>query len=320
MRLLVAILAVLALVGSAMAWELADDLQYSYTKTAYQQAGDTFILPAIIGATSDAHFYNPAVAVPLTGTGTYYTALGDTEVIPASAAEITNTLGSAAVDRSVYYPSADMNNADFAAQLTQGGSASVALHSEINDQAAALKYRLTGVVDTPEMAGTANAYQNLNLAGGFDQASASFDSAAAVGVDSVFARTFTPSTTYDSNGATSGGYTLGPNSASVDSEMHGGGMIESANLGVQVTADIVKSFPGSGWATPEYSGGIKMWADFEACDPGCTNPIVSTVSGSSWTAIFPGWSTAPGYGANSGGYWGTGTAAQNIGALTPFHI
>jgi hypothetical protein len=322
MKLLVAILAVLALVGSAMAWELTDNLQYTYVKTGYQQAGDAFILPAMIGAESDAHFYNPAVAVTTAGTAADYypgsgtgTVPGTTQVVPASAAEITNTLGSATVDRLVWFPPADMTNADFSAQLTQGGSASVALHSQITDQAAATKYALTGVVDTPEMMGTANAYQNLNLAGGFDEASAKFDSAASVGVDSIFARTFTPSATY----TTPQGNLLA-NEASVSSEAHGGGMIESANLGVQVTADVVKSFPGSGWATPEYSGGIKMWADFEACDPGCTNPIVSTVSGSSWTAIFPGIPGSTGYGANSGGYWGSGTYTQNIAALTPFHI
>jgi len=327
MKLLVAILAVLALVGSAMAWELSDDLQYTYVKTAYQQAGDSFILPAIVGAESDAHFYNPCVEIVKAGTAADYypgsgtgTIPGVTEVIPASAAEITNKLGSATVDRLVWYPQTDMTNADFSAQLTQGGSASVALHSQINDQAAAIKYALTKVADTPEMQGTANAYQNLALAGGFDEATASFDSAAAVGVDKIFARTFTTSSNYV---APSG--TLTANSASVNSEAHGGGMIESANLGEQVTADIVKSFPGSGWATPEYSGGIKMWADFVACDPGCTNPVVASVNGQSWTAIFPGVDSSS-YGASSNGYWApfsTGTATlsnPNIAAISPFHI
>jgi hypothetical protein len=322
MKLLVAILAVLALVGSAVAWELTDDLQYTYVKTGYQQAGDNLITDAMIGAQSDAHFWNPCVTVPLTTNGPWYsTPSANTEVIPQSAAEVTNKLGAAIVDRSIYFPSVDMNNADFSAQLTQGGSAQVALHSQINDQAAATKYALTGVVDTPEMQGTASAYQNLNLAGGFDDASAKFDSAASVGVDSIFARTFIAANGYDSNGATSGGYILPENCASVSSEAHGGGMIESANLGAQVTADIVKSFPGSGWATPEYSGGLKMWADFEACDPGCTNPIVSTVSGSAWTAIFPGIPTSSSYGANDGGYWGSNGGYQNnIAKLTPFHI
>jgi hypothetical protein len=312
MKLLVAILAVLALVGSAMAWELTDNLQYTYIKTGYQQAGDNLITDAMIGATSNAHFYNPSVIGTLTTDGPWFTTPSAPEIVPASAATVSNTLGAVVVDRSIYFPSADLNNADYTAQLTQGGSASVALHSQINDAAAATKYLLTGVVDTPEMMGEANAFQNLNVAGGFDDASAKFDSAATVGVDSVFVKTFTPSTLYDSNGATAGGYTLPANEAFVSSEQHGGGTIESANLGVQVTADVVKSWPGTGWATPEYSGGIKMWADFTACDPGCVNPIVSSVSGQSWTGIFPGIPGMTGYGADA--YWGTGAVAAN----TPF--
>jgi len=289
MKLLVAILAVLALVGSAMAWELTDQLTYTYTKSAYQQGGADEVTGAMSGATSNAHFFDPGTAN-----------------IPQSAATVSNTLGSTVtVDRNIYFPAQDLSNADFTATLTQGGSANVALHSQINDAAAAEKYKLTGVVDTPEMMGTATAYQNLALAGGFDEASTSFDSAATVGVDSIWAKTFTDSDGYNSNG-----YTVGANSASVNSEAHGGGVIESANLGESITADVVKSWPGTGWATPEYSGGINMWANFVACDPGCTNPVVATVSGSSWTGIFPGTPSMPLYGGSSNGYWGTGGATS----------
>jgi len=305
MKLLVAILAVLALVGSAMAWELSDNLQYSYTKATWQEAGDDLILPAMIGATSNAHFYDPAVTAGR-ATGTYHDTLpADTVVIPASGATVQNTLGPVNIDRAVYYPSADLTHADFSAQLTQGGSAQVALHSQIDDAAAKLAYQNFGKVDTPEMMGTASAFQNLNVAGGFDRADASFDSAATVGVDSIFAHTIAVSSPI-ADTASMMGDGLPANQAYVDSGEMGGGVIESANLGEQVTADIVKSWPGTGWATPEYSGGIKMWADFTACDPGCSNPIEASVSGKSWTSIFPGTAQDT--------YWGVGSQA----ALTPF--
>jgi hypothetical protein len=308
MKLLVAILAVLALVGSAMAWELSDELQYTYVKAGWQEAGDSFILPAMVGATSNAHFYDPCVEVDAAQTAAddyYGTDPTKTGVIPASAATVQNTLGSATVDRIVYNPPADLTNTDFSAQLTQGGSAQVALHSQIDDAAAKLAYQNFGKVDTPEMMGTASAYQNLNVAGGFDRADASFDSAATVGVDSIFAHTIAVSSPIADTQSMMGDG-LPANLAYVDSGEMGGGVIESANLGEQVTADIVKSWPGTGWATPEYSGGIKMWADFTACDPGCSNPIEASVSGKSWTSIFPGTAQDT--------YWGVGSQA----ALTPF--
>ena len=96
--------------------------------------------------------------------------------------------------------------------------------------------------------GTASAYQNLNVAGGFGYVDAGFDSEAVVGADNLWAVTATKSAT-----------------ASVDSDKLGGGTIESANMGVSVESDILSSYYGTGWDTPEYSGGITMWAYFVAC-------------------------------------------------------
>jgi hypothetical protein len=285
MKLLVAILAVLALVGSAMAWEITDTLQYTYVKDGYQQAGSNFILPAFQGATSEASYFDPGYTVDLTaaekaqmiGYGAY-TVPTKTVIVPQTGAYVENTLTSADVSRIIAYPPADLRNADFAAVLTQGGSANVATHS------LAVPSIDKGV---PEMQGDANAYQNLNLIGGFDKATASFDSEASVGVGNVWATTITKSGNY----------------ATVDSEIHGGGEINSANLGESVSSDIVKSWSGTGWDSASYSGGINMWANFDAaCDPGCANPIESVVSGTAWTGIFPGVPGSTGYGAPT--YWG----------------
>jgi hypothetical protein len=286
MRLLVAILAVLALVGSAMAWELSDNLQYSYTKAAWQEAGSNLILDPFTGATSQASFFDPG---------------STTNPIPKSGAEVRNELKTVTLDQTVRYPDADLTYNDVSMVLTQGGSASVKLHSPISDAAAALAYQQFGKLDTPEIMGTSSAYQNLNVAGGFGKVDAGFDSQAAVGADNLWAVTATKSAT-----------------ASVDSDKLGGGTIESANMGVSVESDILKSYDGTGWDTPEYSGGITMWANFVACDPGCSNPIVTTVNGQIATSAFPG--NGPS-GASWGGdqYWG-GSGGSSITTITnPFN-
>lgn len=274
MKLTVAILALLALVGSAMAWEVNDNLQYTYTKSAWQEAGDNMILDAFTGATSDASFFDP---------GSSY--------VPQSAAEITNTLTGATLDQTVRYPEADLSKNDVTMVLTQGGSADVDLHSMISDAAAAVAYQQFGKTDTPEIVGSASAYQNLNVAGGFGQTTANFDSQATVGADSIWAITDTKTAF-----------------ASVDSDKYGGGTIESANMGVSIESDIAKSYDGTGWDSPEYSGGMTMWSNFVACDPTCANPIETSVSGSSWTSIFPGDTDNPSWGGDS--YWGSNSIAN----------
>jgi hypothetical protein len=284
MKLLVAILAVLALVGSAMAWELSDSLTYSYTKAAWQEAGNGLILEPFTGATSQASFYDP-------GSTTYdKTGAAIPGIIPQSGAEVRNELETLELNTYVRYPDdKKYDNNDAAFVLTQGGSAAVKLHSPISDAAAAIAYQQFGKIDTPEIMGTASAYQNLNVAGGFGDVDATFDSQAAVGADNLWAVSATKEAT-----------------ASVDSNLRGGGCIESANMGVSVESDILKNYDGTGWDTAEYSGGITMWANFVACDPGCSNPVVATVSGSVATSAFPG---VPGnWGGDS--WWGKDSVAN----------
>jgi hypothetical protein len=60
MKLTIAALAVLAMVGSAMAWDINEELQYTYTKNAYQQAGADLVAPQIVGAKSGAYFSEPS--------------------------------------------------------------------------------------------------------------------------------------------------------------------------------------------------------------------------------------------------------------------
>ena len=308
MKIFVALVALLALVSSAMAWDFTDSLTYSYTKTGSQQAGDDIVLGVLNGhPSSGAQFYDPA---------------STTGGVPAAASYINNKLGDLTVARNSMYTGngkyIDLTNANFAAQLTQGGSAYVATHA-INDESInALTGKTTDT--TPEMFGSAMAYQNLALAGGFGKAvEDNFKSTAAVGVDGLFAITATGTT-----GGT-GTNVNTPNSASVDAVAHGGGVIDSANLGESVTADVSKSFTNSAWQKAEYSGGIDMWANFVAADPGCANPIISHVNGDAKTSLFPtsidnldssfGGHQYWGDTANPGGY---STPSGVITALTPF--
>jgi len=99
------------------------------------------------------------------------------------------------------------------------------------------------------------------------------------------------------------------NKATVSTNFGNTAEFMEANLGAQVTADIEQDWKGSGWLEPTYSGGLTMWAGFNgACDPTCANPIMSTVSGSAATSIFPGIA-----GGNNGAnaYWNDGALGAN---------
>lgn len=275
MRMIVVLAVMLAIVGTSAAWTIQDQLQYTYTKSMYQQAGDDLVKPSLVGATSQASFFDPG-----NPDGDVY----------SSQAKVENELTGVLVDRYVLFPAADLRNADFYATLTQGGAATVNLQA-------------MNCVDNsvPEMAGEANAYQNLQIAGGFDTAAATFDSKAMVGTDGIWTVTST-----------------GPTDplAYVDAESMGGGEIKAASLGEKIQADVSRDWDGTGWATPSYSGGITMWALFDAaCDPTCANPIVSSVDGDAWTSIFPGDVASPDWGGDYywGDNWATNPEPQNPG-------
>jgi len=284
MKLLVAILAVLALVGSAMAWDITDSLKYTYTKNAYQQAGSDLVTPQIDDAKSGAYFVEPSA---------YGSAIG----------KVDNQLTGVTMDRVVWQPQADLTRADFYATLTQGGSATLATHSMNGALDPATGLPLNNV---PEISGKASAYQNLDVMGGFDQVAANFDSRAIIGTKGTGPTNNWVATQLVQ--PASGSYM-----ASVDAETHGSGEFMDAYMGASVSADIQQDYKGSGWLEPTYSGGINMWAGFTGgCDPHCANPIISTVSGSAATSLFPGdlaklqSNVGTGYTTGETAYWGSG--------------
>jgi hypothetical protein len=282
MKMFVALVALLALVGSAMAWDITEDLQYTLTKSAFEQGDYTTVLPQIKGTTSGAYVKEPNVV--------YGEVWG----------QVDNKLVDVELDRSndwgnPYY-TADKNN--FYTTLTQGGSASMAISAKDT------------ISKDPEISGSASAFQNLWVGGEFAKTTASFDSRAIIGFSDI------PKADY--NGYETSNHfvvtDVGAATASVDANKYGAGLFNTANMGVKVDADIEQNYVGSGWADPTYSGGITMWANFAgACDPGCANPILTSVNGVAGTSIFPanivelGQNDGPNnYGIGDTTYWGTG--------------
>ena len=160
MRLFVAILAVLALVGSAMAWDVNEELKYTLTKSAFEQGGYTDVLPQIVGTTSGAYVKEPSAYCPPTAPCTVWE-------------QVDNNLVAVTIDR---VDDTGTNNAlgsiegqNFYATLTQGGSASMSTSCK-------------DTIDTnPEISGSATAYQNLWVGGEFAKTDATFDSRAITG-------------------------------------------------------------------------------------------------------------------------------------------
>ncbi|MDD2637359.1 MAG: hypothetical protein PHO60_00125 [Methanothrix sp.] len=258
MRAILALLAAVAVIGSAAAWDISEELQYTYTKSGYEQAGYG-ILDQVVGTTSGAYAKEPNVN------------FGDGWEADAWL-QIDNTLLTATIDRTNTNPDYNCNDNDFYVQLTQGGSATLSTSAKNTE------------TTDPEISGEATAYQNLWVGGEFSKADASFDSRAIVGFSDIKDADYTGPTEPNNFVATD----VVSATASIDSQTYGAGYFNDANMGVQVDADIQQNYVGSGWADPTYSGGITMWANFDgACDPNCANPIITTVSGSAFTALFP---------------------------------
>jgi len=289
MKLLVAILAVLALVGSAMAWDISEELQYTLVKNGFQQGptGETssLVLDQVIGTTSGAYFKEPNA---LYGDGW---------------GQVDNTLVAATIDRTNSWgnPYVGATGNNFYTTLTQGGTASLAMSAK-------------DTIDTaPEIVGEATAYQNLWLGGEFAKTTASFDSRAIVGFSDITTNDYTIVNPHHFVATDVASAT-----AAVDADAHGAGLFNTADMGVEVEADLSQNYLGTGWASPTYSGGITMWSKFDgACDPFCANPIETTVSGKAETSIFPANAAmlAINDGPNAWGigdtaYWGSTTNPQ----------
>jgi hypothetical protein len=282
MKMLVALVALLALVGSAMAWDINEQLTYTFTKSAFEQGGYTDVLPQIEGAMSGAYFKEPSAYCPPTAP---CTAMG----------QVDNKLVDVTIDR---VDDTGTNNAlgsivgnNFYARLTQGGSASMSTSCKDT------------ITTAPEISGSATAYQNLWVGGEFAETDATFDSQAVIGFVPALTNPTANQVVTDTYNAV----------ATVDADKYGAGYFNTADMGVQVEADIQQNYVGSGWAEPTYSGGITMWANFDgACDPGCSNPIVTKVSGEARTSLFPPDLNGNQVASGSSYYW-NGFQAKDVG-------
>jgi hypothetical protein len=272
-----------------MAWDINENLQYTLVKTGFEQAGSGYVLPQIIGTTSGAYVKEPNAAY------------GDVW------GQVDNTLTGVTLDRTndwgVPKYNAETNN--FYTQLTQSGTASMKMSAKDT------------ISSTPEIVGSATAGQNLWVGGEFSKTQATFDSRAIIGFSDIPAPNYVGYETPNHFVATD----VKTATATVDANAHGAGYFNTANMGVSVEADISQNYVGSGWADPTYSGGITMWANFDgACDPGCSNPIMTTVSGTAGTGIFPANTQefnqnqypGTGYGIGDTYYWGNNFATNPV--------
>jgi hypothetical protein len=283
MKMLVALVALLALVGSAMAWDIDEQLTYTFSKSAFEQGGYLDVLPQIVGTQTGAYVKEPSAYCPPSDPCTLW-------------GQVDNKLVAVTIDRlddeGLNNPSMrSIEGQNFYAKLTQGGSASMS----------------TSCKDTistdPEISGSATAYQNLWVGGEFAETDATFDSRAIAGFVPSLANPTANVVITDTTAAT----------ATVDADKYGAGYFNTADMGVQVEADIEQNYVGSGWAEPKYSGGITMWAEFDgACDPGCANPIITKVSGEAHTSLFPADLNGGSVSDGSSYYW-NGFQAKDVG-------
>jgi len=238
MKAIFVLLAVtMALVGAAAAWDSANNLQYTYTKTVNTQAGENlpfFFTPAAGTKPAD----DASSSAQFTGDGAYGTENG---FVGNSISSLT------AVLQPVVYGTASVLP-DTHDVLTQYGSATVATTSPDLQKNNVIK------------SGTATAGENMALSGNYGggdgkEVQALFNNVAAVGVDGVNVETAPARTDYptSSDSATEGGIF----SSQIEAE---GGFIVDANLGQSANVGFQKL--AAIGAVPTMSGGVNNWASF----------------------------------------------------------
>jgi hypothetical protein len=234
MKAIFVLLAVtMALVGAAAAWDSANNLQYTYTKTVNTQAGENlpfFFTPVTTTPAKDA-----SSSAQFTGDGAYGTENG---FVGNSIADLI------AVLQPVTYGTASVKP-DTHDVLTQYGSATVATTSPDLQKNNVIK------------SGTATAGENLALSGNYGGAEgnmvqALFNNVAAVGVDGVNVETAPARSDYPTSSDKDPAF-----SAQIEAE---GGFIVDANLGQSANVGFQKL--AAIGAVPTMSGGVNNWASF----------------------------------------------------------
>lgn len=159
MKTIVLLVAVLAMVGFAAAWDTQDTLQYQYVHAMYMQAGSPVDNSMFNNVQSTASFSTP---------NPYETASSNNGLATGT---ITNTLVTAHTttvptesDTSLLQPSQTIT-------LTQGGEVDLATHA------------LDSQDDTPEVEASLSKFQNLHFSGVYTDTSAQFSDSGNVGIN-----------------------------------------------------------------------------------------------------------------------------------------
>lgn len=252
--IIVLLVAAMALVGAAAAWDTTESLSYQYTKTVDVQAG---IIPYFITG--------PTPQTPTSGTPTQSGAYSTSKSSDGGASNtilVQNAITalSAPITGTGLQDSSDTHNT-----LIQGGYGKIITNADDPES--------TGVKNS----GTATAYTELDLSGRFsDGASATFVQNAVVGAPSHFGSpndismgqsTLTPSIATH-NGATVIEPVLGGSTKADFTELQDGSPVRYSGLTTEI-AGFNMAFPGTGSITTLMAGGSTFTAPatFPALNP-----------------------------------------------------
>ncbi len=151
MKTIALLVAFLAMVGFAAAWDTSDTLQYQFTHAMYQQAGDPTEGGFFSGVTSQSSF---------SANNPYGTGEG----------QVVNKLNYATTSQSYTYPYGTLDQPSQTLTLTQGGSATLATHA------------LDSQDSTPEVIAGLSKYQDLHFSGVYSDVQANFADEGNVGL------------------------------------------------------------------------------------------------------------------------------------------
>lgn len=265
MKTIVLLVAVLAMVGFASAWETTEQMQYAYQKSVSMQAGQD--LTWLTGATSSAQYQSNTAY----GQSNAFVSNGVTAIV----APLQTVTGSTSLP--------DTHNT-----LTQTGSATTTTSAPDLENPAGIK-----------ISGTASTSEDLHLSGNYGgctgvAAEALLKENAVVGVDGTNVAGIT------NNPATNPGNWP---STSTSSENPFTGMIETANSNSYVVEADIGASTTSGFqqiqavgALPTMSGSSSSYAGFSGAYATSGMPSVETsVAGSTGFGMFGTWAGATGF-------------------------
>ncbi len=266
MKTIILLLAVLAMVGFAAAWDTTEQMQYAYQKTVNMQAGQN--LDWLSSATSSAQSSSSTGY----GTSNTYVSNGVTSIVAPLQNVVTGCTSTAP----------DTSNS-----ITQTGGATVTTSAPDLENPAGVK-----------ISGTATTSEELSLSGNYGNpcggvaAEALLTQEADVGVGGVNVGSVT-NNPYTSNWPTTGTASENPFTGMV--ETTSGSYVTEANIGATTTSGF-QQIQAEG-AYPTMSGSSSSYAGFSGAYAlnGAMPQVETSVAGSTGFGMFSTWPQATGF-------------------------